>query len=159
MSRRENYRAKLHPLYLPQYDALCSLLPDAWQPYYGFRSFEEQAALYAVGRDHPGHVVTNAKPGESGHNWGCASDWTIFKNNQPIWSPADFAEYQLACDKLGLTWGGTFKSLGDKFHNELKLTVSWVQVNEAFKKGGNEAALDLIRRSVWKPSSAQSSGA
>lgn len=35
---------------------------------YGYRSYEEQAALYAQGRTTPGPIVTWSKPGESKHN-------------------------------------------------------------------------------------------
>lgn len=47
--------------------------------YCGFRSFEEQAALYARGRTANGRIVTKAKPGESYHNYGLAFDWVPVK--------------------------------------------------------------------------------
>ena len=47
--------------------------------YCGFRSFEEQAALYSQGRGKPGRIVTKAKPGESYHNYGLAFDWVPVK--------------------------------------------------------------------------------
>ena len=40
----------------------------------GFRSFEEQQKLYAIGRLTPGKKVTNAKAGQSIHNYGLAVD-------------------------------------------------------------------------------------
>jgi peptidoglycan L-alanyl-D-glutamate endopeptidase CwlK len=36
----------------------------------GLRTFEEQDALYAQGRTKPGKKVTNAKAGQSIHNYG-----------------------------------------------------------------------------------------
>src|SRR6266480_820794 len=36
----------------------------------GSRTFEEQDALFAIGRTKPGHVVTNARGGFSNHNFG-----------------------------------------------------------------------------------------
>lgn len=47
--------------------------------YCGFRSFEEQLALFAQGRTKPGRIVTKAKPGESYHNYGVAFDWVPVK--------------------------------------------------------------------------------
>jgi hypothetical protein len=47
--------------------------------YCGFRSFEEQLALFAQGRTKPGRIVTKAKPGESYHNYGLAFDWVPVK--------------------------------------------------------------------------------
>jgi hypothetical protein len=40
----------------------------------GSRTWAEQAAEYAKGRTAPGKVVTNAPPGHSWHNLGCAVD-------------------------------------------------------------------------------------
>src|SRR5690606_12092414 len=87
-TRRERFRRGLHPLYLPFYDALCLELGDHWQPYFGIRTHEQQAFLYAQGRDRPGRVVTNARAGESAHNYGCASDWTVWRGGQPLWPDA-----------------------------------------------------------------------
>ena len=39
-----------------------------------YRDLESQAALYAQGRTAPGKRVTNAKPGQSYHNWRVAFD-------------------------------------------------------------------------------------
>lgn len=47
--------------------------------YCGFRSFQEQSALYAQGRTKAGKIVTKAKPGESYHNYGLAFDWVPMK--------------------------------------------------------------------------------
>jgi len=43
--------------------------------YCGYRSHAEQTALYARGRTAPGRKVTNAKAGQSYHNYGRAIDW------------------------------------------------------------------------------------
>ena len=48
----------------------------------GHRSYEEQAALYAKGRDEPGPRVTNAQPGYSNHNFGIAVDFGIFNDSE-----------------------------------------------------------------------------
>lgn len=47
--------------------------------YCGFRSFEEQSALYAKGRTAGGRIVTKARAGESYHNYGLAFDWVPVK--------------------------------------------------------------------------------
>lgn len=41
----------------------------------GFRSIEEQNKLYAQGRTTKGKIVTNAKGGESMHQYGIAFDY------------------------------------------------------------------------------------
>lgn len=50
-----------------------------------FRDNESQAALYAQGRTTPGKRVTNAKAGESFHNWRCALDVVPLRNGKPVW--------------------------------------------------------------------------
>jgi len=49
------------------------------------RSLEEQAALYAQGRTVPGKKVTNAKAGQSFHNYGLAYDVVPVENGKPVW--------------------------------------------------------------------------
>ncbi|WEZ09595.1 D-alanyl-D-alanine carboxypeptidase family protein [Priestia flexa] len=56
----------------------------------GYRSVDEQNALYAQGRTKPGKKVTNAKGGQSIHNYGLAVDFCIFnKDKQPLWTVDD----------------------------------------------------------------------
>src|SRR6266850_5242559 len=50
------------------------------------RSLIEQEALYAQGRTTPGRVVTNAKPGQSAHNFGLAIDVVPIVNGKPDWN-------------------------------------------------------------------------
>lgn len=46
----------------------------------------EQADLYAIGRTKPGKRVTNAKPGESAHNYGLALDFVPMLAGKAQWS-------------------------------------------------------------------------
>ena len=75
--------------------------------YCTYRDFECQDALYAQGRTAPGKVVTNARAGESFHNWRCAYDCVPLLNGKPAWGDT---ELYLAVGKLGeqqgLTWAG-----------------------------------------------------
>lgn len=77
------------------------------------RDNEFQDKLYRQGRDFPGNIVTNARGGESYHNYGYAADIEFFKNGQPV---KDFRELVAIGKKYGLTWGGTFKSIYDTPH-------------------------------------------
>lgn len=54
-----------------------------------FRSMVEQADLYAQGRDKPGKIVTNARPGQSAHNFGLALDFVPIISGKPEWSGRD----------------------------------------------------------------------
>jgi peptidoglycan L-alanyl-D-glutamate endopeptidase CwlK len=66
------------------------------------RTLAEQDALYAQGRTKPGVKVTNAKGGESAHNYGMAADLvfvnTLFTGPWPLFGKE--------AKKLGLEWGG-----------------------------------------------------
>jgi peptidoglycan L-alanyl-D-glutamate endopeptidase CwlK len=84
------------------------------------RSYAEQTALYAQGRSKPGAKVTNANAGYSNHNFGIAFDIGIFSGNSYLDdSPKYKAVAPIAID-LGLTWGGSWKSIDDEPHYELR---------------------------------------
>lgn len=148
MNRREKYRVGLHTLYLPVFDALCAELGEEWQPYYGLRSFALQDSLFAIGRSLSGKIVTNARGGESPHNYGCATDWGVWQDGitptWPIVSDLKWAELKQACERVGARWGGNFKSV-DCPHVELALTVSWKSVRAVYLSQGLAGALNYVR--------------
>ena len=80
-----------------------------------YRTFEQQDALYAQGRTKPGSVVTNAKGGESLHNYRCAFD-VAFKKGTGVSYDGDFAMLGTVGKILGLEWGGDWASFVDKPH-------------------------------------------
>lgn len=41
------------------------------------RSWEQQEIYYAQGRTTPGPIITNARPGDSYHQYGIAEDWVM----------------------------------------------------------------------------------
>ena len=53
-----------------------------------YRDIESQNALFAQGRTAPGNIVTNAKGGESYHNFRCAVDVVPIVNGKPDWNGA-----------------------------------------------------------------------
>lgn len=59
--------------------------------YEGIRSHDRQDQLYAIGRTAPGRVVTNARGGQSWHNYGMAIDWVPLK-------PAEKADNMFEAD-------------------------------------------------------------
>lgn len=137
MDRRTKFKQGLCNLYLPLYEALCEELPPEWQPYSGLRTFDEQTNLWNQGRSTHGSIVTNARAGESAHNWGCGSDWTIWNENNPIWMKKDDPKWDFfvtAVEKVGLRSG---KEFGDVDHAELKITCSWPCILIAYYKNKN----------------------
>jgi peptidoglycan L-alanyl-D-glutamate endopeptidase CwlK len=78
----------------------------------GYRSYAEQAALYAKGRTAPGPIVTYAPPGYSWHNWRRAFDVCILtfagdKTPKDVYD-GPWEEIGEIGEKLGLEWGGHF---------------------------------------------------
>lgn len=147
MKFRERFAVGLHPVYLEKYLKLCDMLTDEWQPYVGFRSFEEQEKLYSQGRANPGRIVTWARAGESPHNWGCATDWTVYENRKFNWdnvSDDQWAYFGSACDAVGLEWGGGWSSDKiDRPHVELK-GIDWKKVLAEYNRRGLKAAWGTI---------------
>lgn len=82
------------------------------------RSFQKQNELFNQGRTTPGKRVTNARGGQSIHNWGCAFDIGIFKDGVYGSREAD-KYYELVAKfgkQLGLEWGGDWTSIVDRPH-------------------------------------------
>lgn len=50
------------------------------------RTFAEQDALYQLGRSKKGKIVTNAKGGQSFHNYGLAIDFVLLVNGEVSWA-------------------------------------------------------------------------
>jgi peptidoglycan L-alanyl-D-glutamate endopeptidase CwlK len=73
-----------------------------------YRDDESQNALYAQGRTTAGKIVTNAKAGESFHNYRCAVDVVPIINGKPVWDTS----YQVwqtigrLGKEAGLEWAG-----------------------------------------------------
>lgn len=76
------------------------------------RTFAEQDALYAQGRTAPGRIVTNARGGQSFHNFGVALDFVPMRNGKPVWgySSADdsalWSKIAGIAEGLGFSWSG-----------------------------------------------------
>lgn len=88
----------------------------------GYRSFQEQNALYAQGRTVPGSIVTNAKGGQSLHNYKLAFDICIYVNGAPDWNTKRLDLWKKVGaygESIGFTWGGRFTTISDWGHFEL----------------------------------------
>lgn len=87
----------------------------------GFRTKEYQDALYAKGRTAPGKIVTNAKGStySSQHMWGIAFDIAI-NDSKLLYDTATIKRVAVIAKKIGLGWGGDWKSIVDTPHFYLK---------------------------------------
>lgn len=120
----------------------------------GLRTWPEQEALYAKGRTAPGPKVTNAKPEQSWHTFGCAFDVDIettsggldWTGNSPAWLST------IAAGKaLGLTAGAEFRTFPDKPHFQLTGRFPVTPDDEVmalFHGGGLAAVWEEVSKSL-----------
>lgn len=141
------FRKGLNELFLPIYDSLKENLPEGWEPYCGYRSIEEQEKLYNEGRTTKGYVKTQARGGESPHNYGCAIDIIYFQGPFPQWVQVDekWKEIGEIVRKCGGVWGGDFGGFKDRVHVELPIKCRWTEVNGVRLAKGIESAIEFIR--------------
>lgn len=86
-----------------------------------YRDAESQNALFAQGRTAPGKIVTNAKAGQSWHNFRVAFDVVPLRNGKPVWgiTGEDLKLWQRlgaigkAC---GLEWAGEWRTFREFPH-------------------------------------------
>lgn len=125
---------------------------------YTLRTNAEQDGLYAQGRtklfDNAGKrlgIVTNAKGGESLHNYGLAFDIVLLldKNNDGVFESASWdtkadmdkdgvADWKEITDYFksqGWFWGGDFKSIKDAPHLEKTFGNTWKSLKTKMDKG------------------------
>lgn len=103
-----------------------------------YRTFAEQAALYAKGRTAPGPIVTNAQPGSSWHNYGLAVDVVEIKGGKALFTNPNWKTIADEFKKEGFEWGGDFTSIKDYPHFQYRsgLTIAQAKMKHE-QKGGS----------------------
>lgn len=142
-ARSEGTIATLHALVAPYARTLVQRAAAAGieiQIIGGTRTYAEQDALFAKGRTILSErKVTNAKGGESNHNFGIAFDIGVFNGRTYLGeSPAYDVVGPLGME-IGLEWGGEWTSFVDKPHYQLR--PDW-----AARMSENEMLAELRRR-------------
>lgn len=108
---------KLYPPFLARLADMLRLLAMAHLEFKatagnGTRTYQEQRILFDQGRITPGPKVTNARGGQSAHNFGLAVDFARDVDPrpglQPDWEPRLYEPLGRACDMVGLLWGGSW---------------------------------------------------
>ncbi|WP_203334374.1 D-alanyl-D-alanine carboxypeptidase family protein [Planococcus beigongshangi] len=97
----------------------------------GYRSHAEQQRLYNQGRTSPGNIVTNAKPGQSIHNYGLAIDYFLVSDdgNTALWTVnAKWRRVAAIAKSMGFQWGGDWKSFVDYPHLDMQKRLSLAQL-------------------------------
>ncbi|MDR3586757.1 MAG: peptidoglycan-binding protein [Desulfosporosinus sp.] len=89
-----------------------------------FRSWDEEDGLFASGRTKPGPIVTNARGGDSYHNWGLAFDASPIENGKLSNDIIKIKKMGKLGEQVGLEWGGSFKSIVDYPHYQYTFGLS-----------------------------------
>lgn len=80
---------------------------------FGFRTPQKQDEIYAQGRTKPGPIVTNAKGGQSNHNFGLAIDVVMVNcDNTTAFNTKIPQDVARIANEEGLQWGGDWTKKG-----------------------------------------------
>ncbi|MGA9232545.1 MULTISPECIES: M15 family metallopeptidase [unclassified Exiguobacterium] len=115
----------------------------------GYRTEKQQDALYAQGRSTSGDIVTNARGGESMHNYGLAIDFVQmidggisydidYDGNQS--GKSDWREVADVGKALGFEWGGDWKRFVDYPHFEMNFNYSLSELKSGARPSKQEKA-------------------
>lgn len=114
----------------------------------GLRTFNEQNKLFA---QRP--KVTNAKAGQSLHNYGLAFDFCLADGGRTIWDTVkdfdgdkvpDWMEAVKVFKAAGYVWGGDFRSITDRPHFEKTFGHTWQQLLAIKQSGKTENGYVII---------------
>ncbi len=102
-----------------------------------YRDFESQDALYAQGRTAKGRIVTNARGGQSFHNFRVAFDVVPVVNGKAIWHDKNTWKKIGALGKsIGLEWAGDWRRFKEYPHFQYTKGLSLADFRAGKAKGG-----------------------
>lgn len=117
-----------------------------------FRSAKDQDQLYQKGRTVSGNIVTNAKGGESYHNYGLAVDFALkTPSGKIIWDmqydgnkngKADWNEVVDLAKNLGFTWGGDWPKFKDYPHLQMNFGLSITDLQNGARPDASSSVAD-----------------
>lgn len=100
------------------------------------RSYEEQNALFRQGRfGNPGPRVTNARGGQSRHNFAIAWDIGLFEGGTYLQQAAPYDRAAEVGLDGGIEWGGHWQTFQDRPHYQLAVGLLISEVRERFEAG------------------------
>lgn len=118
--------------------------------YDALRTWEMQDELYSKGRTSLGAIVTNAKGGDSWHNYGLAADYILDGNVtkpgiQWSWNTRadmnadgrnDWMQMGSIALNHGMEWGGNWKHFPDLPHVQKRYGLLLADAKELYRMGG-----------------------
>jgi peptidoglycan LD-endopeptidase CwlK len=149
-------KSLLCPVFANQILILEARLKNAALPFalfMAFRDWQTQDELYAQGRTKPGNIVTNAKGGDSWHNYGLAVDFVLdsmpdLPGLQWSWDAKadinhdginDWKQMAKIAVELGLESGFYWKKFPDLPHVQNRFGMNLSDAKELYRTGGIKA--------------------
>lgn len=146
----ESALAKLHPELARRVRAILALAKadgHTLQIVQGLRTFAEQDALFAKGRTKSGSIVTNARGGQSWHNYGLAVDFAPVINGKVTWDEKlfDWSLIGKYAKAVGLAWGGSWLRFKDRPHVEMSFGISIKEALKLYQSKGISAVWAKVK--------------
>lgn len=100
-----------------------------------YRDNFSQEALYAQGRTAPGRIVTNARAGQSFHNYRCAVDVVPLLHGKPVWDAKNslWQDVGRIGKTAGLEWAGDWKRFKEYPHFQYTGGLTLAQLQQGAK--------------------------
>ncbi len=111
----------------------------------GLRTYAQQNALYAQGRTTRGPIVTNAKAGQSWHNFGLAIDLGLFKGGKylddaaPRAADAFYKKLGALASTHGIEWAGNWTTFQETPHFQITFGLTLARARALLKDAGGNA--------------------
>lgn len=123
----------------------------------GYRSLEQQDALYALGRSRPGRIVTKAPAGYSAHQYGvgidlCRDGDVAKPGLQPDYIVAHYEPLAVAMEGAGLEAGLRWTSISDAPHIQLPLKhhgLTWPLLLGVYRRSGLSGVWRQLDQVDW----------
>ena len=102
-----------------------------------YRDIESQDALYTQGRTTEGKIVTNAKGGDSFHNWRCAVDVVPLVAGKPDWDGSHpvWSKVGELGEQAGLDWAGKWVHFKELAHFQYTGGLTLAELKEGKQIG------------------------
>lgn len=107
------------------------------------RTWEQQDELYKQGRTKPGPIVTNAKGGQSLHNFSIAVDLGLFNGDKylddtsPVLASRIYKAIASDISEYGMEWGGNWQSIQDEPHYQIYTGLTLSQMRVRYQLNGS----------------------
>ena len=108
-----------------------------------YRTWTEQDQLYAKGRTLPGKIVTNARGGESLHDYQVAAD-LCFSTGEAFGNDQPWGLYGKVAQELGFEWGGAWTSFKDRPHIQMTFGQNEFAPKKAWRTRSNQKTYYII---------------